>query len=298
MTLAHPAFIDLVRPRRATAVLWRRIVVSTWREFNDDQITNHAAGVAFFALLALFPALGALVSLYGFFADAESASEQLKLLSGVLPPGASTLIGTEMLRLATAHEGSLTLRFVAGLALSIWSASAGIRALMNAMNVAYEVKERRGFIKVRVIGLIFTVGAFLFVLTSLLSLLAAPGVLRWFGLDIANYSAPDILRWPALFILTSFALSILYRYGPGERRETWRWISPGSGVASLVWLVMSMLFSAYVTNFAHYDRTYGSLAAVVGLMIWLWLSVAIFLGGAELNSEIRRQHEKHVRSQA
>jgi len=266
----------------------RSLLIATWREFNEDQLISLAAGVAFFCVLALFPAMAAVVSLYGLFADVQTASAQLRLLSGVLPPGVGLLIGEEMLRLASTHETELTFRFLAGLAVSTWSASAGMRTLMGALNVVYEAEEKRGFFKIRLMSLMFTACAFVFVLATLLGVLAAPAVLRAFGIPMQDLSAPDILRWPVLFALVSLALSALYRLGPGERREPWRWFSPGSVLASLTWLAMSMGFSAYVSNFAHYDRTYGSLAAVIGLMVWLWLSIAVFLAGAEFNAEIHK----------
>lgn len=279
---------DAAAPQDIPVRGWRDVLSRTWSEFNEDRIMSVAAGVTFFALLALFPAIGAFVSLYGLFADVGEAEKQLRLLSGVLPKETIDFVGGEMIRIASGRSGGLGFAFALSLLISLWSANGAIKAMFGGLNVAYEEHERRNFLKLNLVSFAFTLGALLFVAIAISAVVAVPVALQFIGLDAGSQWLAE-LRWPALFLVAALAISVLYRYGPSRRRPQWRWISWGGGVAALLWLGASVLFSWYVANFAHYDKTYGSLGAVVGFMTWIWYSTTIVLFGAELNAELEHQ---------
>jgi membrane protein len=266
---------------------WRQILGAAAKEFTEDHIPTSAAAVTFYILLSLFPALGAFVSLYGLIANVDDAQRQVLALSGLLPAGAIQVLGDQMTRLAEADHGKLGLAFAVSLLISLWSSSSGIKALMEGLNVAYETPERRGFIRLNLVALAFTLGAIAVAVVAIGVVAAAPEVLDRLGLGHLQVLA--FLRWPAFFAFTSLLLSVLYRYGPSRGPVRWRWVTPGGVVAALGWMLMSALFSWYVANFGHYDKTYGSLGAIVGFLTWIWLSLMVVLFGAELNGEIERR---------
>ncbi len=267
---------------------WRDVLSRTWSEFNNDHIMSVAAGVTFFALLALFPAIGAFVSLYGLFADVKQAEGQLRLLRGVLPKEVIDFVGGEILRIAAGRSGGLGVAFAVSLLISLWSANGAVKAMFGGLNIAYEERETRNFLRLNLISFAFTLGALLFVAVTLSAVVAVPVALHFIGLDSGSVWLAE-LRWPLLLVVAAFAISVLYRYGPSRRKPRWRWISWGGTLAAVLWLAASVLFSFYVANFAHYDKTYGSLGAVVGFMTWIWYSTIIVLLGAELNSELEHQ---------
>jgi membrane protein len=266
---------------------WRKILVATAREFGEDHIPTSAAAVTFYILLSLFPALAAFVSLYGLVADVADAQRQVTALSGFLPGGAVQVLAEQMTRLAAGDHGKLGLAFAASLLVSLWSSTSGVKALMEGLNVAYEARERRGFFHLNLVALVFTVAGIAVAIVAVGAVAAAPAVLDRFGLFRMHAIAP--LRWPAFFVFTSLLLAVLYRYAPSRGRVPWRWVTPGGVAAALAWMAMSALFSWYVANFGNYDRTYGSLGAIVGFLTWIWLSLMVVLFGAELNAEIERQ---------
>lgn len=287
---APPKGPPVAKPTDLSAPRWRRIAARTWSEFNEDQIPQVAGGVAFFALLSMFPAMAAFVSLYGLFADSAQVGEHLRILAGILPASALSFVADEMTRLAGGKHPALGLAFVLSLLLSLWSANGAVKAMFSGLNTAYETREKRGLIRLNLVSLAFTVGALAFVLLTLGLVVAAPIMMQAFGLKRSlDPWLVNLLRWPALFVASTLMLALLYRFGPDRRGVRWRWITPGSVLATLLWLVVSMLFSWYVANFAHYERTYGSLGAVVGFMTWLWLSSIVVLAGAELNQEIEAE---------
>jgi membrane protein len=274
-------------PLQIDPVGWRQILARTFKAFNADQIPAVAAGAAFFILLALFPAIGAFVSLYGLFGDVAAAQRQLATMSGLLPDGAISVIGDQIARLIAIDHGKLGLTFVIGLLVSVWSANAGLKALISGLNAAYESPERRGFIALNLLSLTFTFAAVILAVAMASAMVAGPSILSALGL--ARLMALTGLRWPILLLVVLAVLSVFYRFAPCRQQAHWRWITPGGLAAALAWMAMSLLFSWYVGNFGHYNRTYGSLGAVVGFMTWIWLSVTVVLFGAELNSEIEKQ---------
>lgn len=266
---------------------WRDILKRTFAAFGADHITVIAGGVTFSVLLAIFPALAAFVALYGLVANVNDIPGQLQTLGAILPSAAVTFVGGEMMRLAQARHGGLSLALVFGVLLSFWSANGAMKSLFVGMNVAYEEKERRGLIKLNLITLAFTLGLVVFFILAVTALAADAVAAHFVGPAVGTMVA--LARWPLLLLVFGGGLSLLYRYGPSRPHARWRWVSWGSVAATGLWLAASLLFSFYTSNFSHYNRTYGSLGAVVGLMIWIWISAIIVLLGAELNGEIEHQ---------
>jgi len=282
------AHIMAARPPKRDSVLhfslrkWGKIIWETIKEFGADDISGIAGGVTFFMLLAFFPALTAFVSLYGLFADVATAREHLSAIAGMLPPAAVQFVGDEMVRLAGGRSAGLSFAFLFSLLLSIWSANSGMKSLMAALNIAYEEKEKRNFFRLNLVSLAFTASALLLAVIGIGSVIVLPALFAELGIG----TVVAALRWPILFIILIFGLAVLYRFGPSLTKPHWHWITPGSVLASLAWVAASLGLSWYIENFAHYDRTYGSLGAVIGFLMWIWIGMMVVLFGAELNCEL------------
>jgi membrane protein len=270
-------------PRRG----WRDILLRAKAKFAKDQAPMMAAGVTFYTLLALFPGLAAFVSLYGLFADVGEVEHHLRLLSFVLPPAAMSLLSGEMVHIATAGKGGQTLAFVLSLAASIWSANGAVKALITGLNIAYDEVERRSVVKKTLLSLAFTLGLLAFATVAVALLAAQPAITAFAGAPAATLFG--WIAWPTLLAALTIGLALLYRFGPSRDPVQWTWISWGSAAVVLFWLVASTLFSAYLGDFAHYDKAYGSLGAAIGFMMWIYLSAVVVLAGAELNAEIEHQ---------
>ena len=268
---------------------WNDISWRTYRQINEDRLLAVAAGVVFYGLLALFPAITAFVSFYGLFATSASVSQHLDLISGIVPDAAFGIIQEQINRIVSKGDAKLSFAFVFGLGLALWSANAGMKAIMDALNVVYDEKEKRSFIRLNLVSLAFTVGAIAALLLAVGAVVILPLILAGFDLVSMGPALVAVLRWPALFVLVMLGLAVLYRFGPSRREPQWQWVSVGSLFAAAAWLAGSGLLSWYLGKFAHYDETYGSLGAAIGLMIWMWLSITVILVGAELNSEIEHQ---------
>jgi membrane protein len=283
------------RGRHATSPLqipwvgWKDILWRTYGQIGDDRLLAVAAGVVFYGLLALFPAVTAFVSLYGLFAKSSTIGDHLALAAGVIPSGGVEIIQEQITRITAKGDARLSLAFAFSLGLALWSANAGMKAVIDALNVTYNEKEKRGFIKLNLISLALTGGAILSLLVALGSIVVLPLVLSSFGLGGWTETLLRFLRWPVLICLVVFGLAVLYRFGPSRESPRWEWLSVGSAFAAIAWLVGSALLSWYLANFANYDATYGSLGAAIGMMIWMWMSAIVILVGAELNSEIEHQ---------
>jgi membrane protein len=275
-------------PSEIPAKGWKDIALRLYQEFNKDRILLVAAGVTFYAILALFPAIAALVSIYGLVADPSTINQHLNDLRGILPDGAIDIIGSQVKRLTEKGSGTLGLTAVISILISLWSANGGVKAVFDALNIAYEEEEKRSFIRLNLQSLAFTLGALLFVVLALTGIVVVPAMLQVFGLDErAWYIA--LLRFPALLLLVIGTLAVLYRYGPSRSEPKWRWVTWGSALAGVLWLIGSGLFSWYVAHFGSYNETYGSLGAAIGFMTWIWLSTTVVLLGAELNAEMEHQ---------
>jgi membrane protein len=268
---------------------WKDVFLGTYRRINRDRILATAAGVVFYGLLAIFPAITAVVSSYALFADPSAISKNLHSLAMMLPEGSFAIVQDEVGRVVEKQGSSLGLTFALGLLFAIWSANSGTKAIIDALNVADEEEEERGFFRLNLVSLAFTVAGLIAVLVMVGAVVVVPLVLRYFGPDALVGLLVQTGRWPVLALVLLIALMVLYRYGPSRRPPGWRWLSVGAVVAVVLWLIGSSLLSWYLSNFGSYTATYGSLGAAIGLMMWMWMSAIIILIGAELNSEIQRQ---------
>jgi len=275
-------------PGEISAAGWRDIGMRIYQEFVKDRVLSVAAGVTFYTLLSLAPAIAALVTCYGLISDAGTINDHLAAMRGVLPASAIDIVGEQVKRIASKPGGTLGLTFFTSLVISLWSANAAMKAMFDALNVVYEEEERRNFFWLNVRSLTFTAGALLFIIVALSAIVVLPIVFNFIGLGDGAWLIAS-LRWPALLIVLLGGLAVLYRYGPSRERARWRWVGAGSVVAGLLWIVASILFSWYVSNFGNYNETYGSLGAVIGFMTWIWISATIVLLGGEINAEVEHQ---------
>jgi membrane protein len=245
--------------------------------------------VTFYTLLAIFPAIAALVSLYGLFADPATISTHLDKVSDLLPGGAAEIIRDQMTRVASQGGGKLGVTFIVSLGISLWSANAGIKSLFEALNIVYAEDEKRSFIKLNAVSLGFTVAGIIFALIAIAAIVVIPAALAFIGLGQVTELLIKIVRWPLLLAIVVFGLAAIYRYGPSREPAQWRWISWGSAFAGITWLIASGLFSWYAADFGTFNKTYGSLGAVIGFMMWIWISTIVVLLGAELDAEMEHQ---------
>jgi membrane protein len=272
--------------RHWAAAPWRRMFKHAVHEFLIDDIPTVAAGATFYILLAFFPTIAAFVSLYGLFEDVNTAFEHLSYLRGILPADVLKFVRDEMIRVTTTHPSKLSGTFILSVLFSVWSANAGVSSLITGLNVAYEQKETRSFIKVHLLSLAITVGALIAAILAFVLVVAVPIVESFLGISGFDFLA--VFRWPLLFAGSVAFIAVLFRYGPKRRYAEKRRVLLGAILASAVWLLGSLAFSWYLSNIAHYDRAYGSLGTLIGFMMWVWLGVMVILFGAELNSEIER----------
>jgi membrane protein len=268
---------------------WKDILVRTYREIQEDRLLALAAGVAFYSLIALFPGIAAGVSSYALFANTATISTHLSIAADIVPSSALDIVGQEISRISAKSDGRLTFGFLIGLGIALWSANAGMKAIFDALNIIYDEEEKRGLVRLNLVSLFFTICAIVGAGLAVTLVVVFPLLLAALGVTSFDHPIVGYLRWPLLFVLLIMGLSVLYRYGPSRRRAKWRWLTVGSVVAALAWLAVSSLFSWYLGNFANYNATYGALGAVVGMMMWMWLSTIVVLVGAELNSEIEHQ---------
>ncbi|HEY1224087.1 MAG TPA: YihY/virulence factor BrkB family protein [Brevundimonas sp.] len=261
-----------------------------WRvsaAYFGDRVGFVAGGVTFFTVLSLFPTLAAFVTIYGLFADPNDAWGRLQFLYSVLPASVATFLGGEMQRLAENSNTQLTFTLFWTLLLSLWTANGAIKVLFYGLNVAYHEVEKRNLVKYNLICMLFTLSGLGAVLLSAALVVGVPVVLAAFGLQEEwDHLAP--LRWPLLFVIYVAALTVIYRFGPCRQRARWRWLTPGAMFAAVLSLTVSFLFSWYLSTFVRVD-SYGPLAAFMGFLLWIWLTVQIILMGAELNAEIEHQ---------
>lgn len=279
-------------PRQISGRGWKDVLWRTYQGVNDKNLFLIAGGVTYYVLLALFPALVALVSLYGLAFDKSQVETQIQAMSGVLPDSARQLIGTEMHQIVSASGGALSIGAIIGVLFALWSASRGMSGMMSALDVAYGETETRSLIRFNLIALGMTlaliVGGVLAIVlvagvpavVSSLTSSGAGGIIKWVVV---------IAEWPFLMIVIMTLLALLYRFAPDRHPPRWRWVTPGAIVGTVLWIIGSILFSVYVANFSNYNATYGSLGAVVVLLTWLYLSAFVVVLGAEINAEAESQ---------
>jgi membrane protein len=267
---------------------WRAVLLETYEAMNKDRLLAVAAGVVFYGLLAIFPAITAFVSSYGLFANANSIQDDLSILANLLPAGGISIIQEQIVRIASKPSG-LSAGFAIGLMLALWSANAGVKAMIDALNVIEGRDEERGIVRLNLMSLAMTLGAILFLMLAVGAVVAFPLVMSTFGLKDFTATTTWLVRWPLLLALMIGTLTLFYRFGPNRRNAPRSWFSPGAVIAALLWLAGSAALSFYLSNFADYNATYGSLGAAIGLMMWMWLSTIAVLLGAQIDAVIERK---------
>jgi membrane protein len=283
----HGRFSD--NPLQIPWTGWKDILWRTYVRTGEDRLLATAAGVVFFGLLAVFPATTAMVSSYGLFANPSTIGANLQTLALMLPEGSFQIVQDQIARVLAKGGTSLGVTFLFGLGLAIWSANAGVKAVIDALNVVYEQREKRSFIRLNLLALAFTSGGIAALLLMVSAVVAFPFVLDHVGLAPESQFIVSLARWPLMFAILLATLGVLYRFGPSRRAARWEWLSVGTLAAAVLWIAGSSLLSWYLSSFGNYNATYGSLGAAIGLMMWMWMSAIIVLCGAELNSEIEHQ---------
>jgi membrane protein len=268
---------------------WKQIVKRAWAENSADNMPIIAGGVAFFGFLSIFPALIAMISLYGLVASPETVTRQIEALSAQLPQSAADLIGAQLTEITSTNSSALTWSLVVAILAALWSASGGVGNIVTAINLAYDEVETRNFFKLKATSLVLTLGAIVFVLITFGLVAVVPIVLEALPLGGVGTVLAQVLRWILLLAVFAGALAVLYRVAPDRDAPKLRWVSLGSIVVTVVWALVSLGFSFYVDRFGSYDKTYGAIAGVIVLMLWLYLTCYLVLLGAEINSEAEHQ---------
>ena len=275
---------EQIPPRGWMDILWRVL----W-SISADRILSTSGSVAFFALLAVFPGIAAIVSLYGLFADTSTIGKHLSLLSGFLPGGVLQLIAEQITLILSQGNETLGTAFVVGLIIALGSANSGMAALFDALNVVYDEREKRSLVRFYATTFLFTLAGIVFIILAITGVVVLPLMLKFVGLATTTEWLLAILRWPILLVTLVVSLACIYRYGPSRRDARWRWVTWGSILGAVLWMAASMMFSWYVVTFDSYNRLYGSLGAGIGFMVWLWISAVTVLLGGELNAEMEHQ---------
>lgn len=273
-----------IPPRGLRDVFWRVV-----ESVSNDRVTMVAAGVTFYLLLALFPALTAIVSLYGLLADPIEMTGHVRDMASVLPADAFAVFSDQLRSLVESRESALGAAFIIGLLVALWSAHIGTLAMFDAMNVAYGEVEKRSLLWLNLIALSFTLGALLAAVAVIGAVAVMPVVMAHIWLDPLKEDLALLARWPLLLLLVFMALTAIYRFGPSREPAKLRWLTWGAAGSTCAWMLMTLGFSWYLNNVADYNATYGALGGLIGFLIWTWLSVAIVLVGAELNAELEHQ---------
>ncbi|WP_088623126.1 YihY/virulence factor BrkB family protein [Oceanicola sp. 22II-s10i] len=278
-----------VHPAGIPARGWKEILWRVKAEIAADHVSVVSAGVAFFGLLATFPAIGALISIAGFFLDPVQVAGQIDALVALLPANAASIIQDQVVKVTGGDEAATGLAALLGIALALYGAMKGVMTLMEGMNIAYEEDETRGFVRLYATAFGLTLLLIAGVIGAILVMMVLPFVVDYLGVGEPLNSVLKVMQWPILAVLAVLGISAIYRIGPSRDRAKWRWISPGAVLATVLWLAGTLGFSAYAQNFSDYNETYGTIGGVIALLTWMWLSAFILLLGAELNAEMERQ---------
>lgn len=271
---------------------WWKALVNVYKEMTEDHVGLIAAGVAFYGLLAIFPGIVAGMAIAGLVMDPNTVVSQLEGLSRFLPQDAAQIVIDQAVSVAGSEEGGLGLAALFGILVALYSASKGVTSLMEGLNVAFEVEEKRGLVRFYLTAFALTIGLILGFLLIVAILALLPVVLHLLQFGDITQTIVGVLRWPLVLAVLALGLAVLYRYAPDRGPVPWHWISLGAGAACLLWLVGSLLFAVYVQNFGGYNETFGALGGVIILLTWFWLSAYIILLGAELDGEIERQDKE------
>jgi membrane protein len=271
--------------------IWQ-IAKNVFVRISRDNLTLIAAGIAFYAMTAIFPAIAAFVSIYGLFADPTSVQQQVAGFSGLLPAASLKLLTDALQNFAGKNHSTLNIALIISVCVALWSAKAAVSSLMTGLNVCNETIEKRNLFVTQAVALALTLGGVLFAMVALTAVALLPAIIDFLPLPEATKTALGLGRWPLLAVLIAFALAVLYRFGPDREHPKWKWITWGAAIATLLWIVGSVAFSFYVSRFSSYDATYGSLAAPVVLLLWFWVSASVVLLGAEIDAEL--EHDDGV----
>jgi membrane protein len=280
------------KPQQIPAKGWRQVTKRAFKEMGQDHLTLIAGGVAYAWFLALFPGLIAAVMVYGLVTDPAEVQQQVESFASGLPNSAQALLTDQMQSIASGSGGGLSFGLLLSIALALWAASAGIAGLVDAVNIAYDEDDSRNFVVKRGLAILLTIGFLVFIAVAVGLVAVLPIVFSTIGLGIVGQFFLGIGRFVALVIIMLVALALLYRIGPDRDAPKIRWASPGAITATVLWIVASIAFSLYVNNFGSYDKTYGSLAGVVVLLLWFWITALVVLLGAEINAEAEAQTAK------
>lgn len=270
---------------------WKTILMGVKTNITAHHTSVIAAGVAFYGLLGLFPAITALMALAGLMLEPEEIVSQMEGLSDVLPEDVSEIVISQAVSVAESQQGGLGLAAILGLAFALWSASRGMAALIEGLNASDEITESRSFIKLNAINIALTLFLIAGLILSLVVIVFIPIILAFFPLGGFLDVIANVGRWVILAALTIFGISVVYRLGPDRKGPPLRFVTPGAIIACILWVIASIGFSIYVQNFADYNETFGSLGGVIVLLTWLWISAFIILLGAELNSELELEEK-------
>lgn len=284
------------RPGRIPPKGWLDIAKRALREVGRDHVSIVAAGVAFYAFLAIFPAIAAAISIYGLVLDPQTVQQQFTQLAAVLPEQARGLMLDQLSQIVGASSGALSWGLAFSVLLALWSANKGAKALFEGLDIAYNEESSRNFIVQNALTLLFTLGAIVVAIAAVALIVALPIAINLLPIPAVAQVAARVARWVILAVVAYFGLGLLYRYAPSRAKPRWRWVNWGAGLATLLWLIGSWAFSFYVANFGSYNKTYGSLAAVVILLFWLFLTAFVILLGAEVNEAAELQTSKDTTS--
>lgn len=277
------------RPGQIPKAGWRDILLRTWEEMSRDHVSMVAAGVGFYGLLAIFPAITAIISIWGLMFDPQTIVDQIRTVGNVLPQQAQDVITDQASRIAEGAGTGVTLAAIGGILLALYSATKGVKSLIEGLNIIYDEEEKRGFLKLNLVALVLTLILILIMIGTLGVLVLYPALTGAFGFSSVVQTLITWLRWPLLAVIAVFGMAVLYRYAPSRDRPKWRWVSWGAVAATVLWIVGSIAFSVYMRYFGNYNETYGTLGAAIVLLTWFWLSAFVVLMGAELDSEIEHQ---------
>ena len=280
---------DAETPSAIPAKGWKDVFWRVWKSLTQDHVMLIAGGVTFYLLLALFPALVAFMSIYGIFLDPATAVDHAQSLRGLMPPAAVDMIAEQLARLTTKQSDSLTVGLILSLIIAFWSANGGVKAMIEGLNYAYNEREKRSFVRVNTVAFAFTLGALALMVLLFVALAVIPAMLAVLNLGPVGNLVIRLLRWPLLVLTLGLSLTVLYRHGPSRRSPEWRWVTWGSAFATISWLIMSIAFTTYLDRIANFNDTYGALAAPIGFLFWVWLSIIVIILGAEINGEMEHQ---------
>jgi membrane protein len=288
--------IDAVRLRDLRAGDWKRTLKGAWRKTSEHHLSLMSAGVAYYGFLAIFPAIIAVVMIYGLATSPAQVEGQIQSYAAGLPESVQAILGTAAQNAAGQSPGALSFGVVIAIAIALWSASAGIAGLMEATNLAYDEEESRGFVKKRGTALLLTLGAIAFIIFALALVAVLPVVLRAVGLGGGLAFLIQVARWLLLVAGVVVALAVLYKVAPDRDNPKVQWVSPGAAIATVLWIVASIAFSLYMSNVGEtgYGQTYGPFAGVAILMLWLFITAFVVLFGAEINREAEGQAMRHT----